>query len=50
MMIKSRRERWAGHVSDMGEMRNVYKILVGSLKEEVNSENLVVDGKIILQD
>jgi hypothetical protein len=28
-MIKSRRMRWAGHVAFMGEMRNVYRILVG---------------------
>jgi hypothetical protein len=28
-IIKSRRMRWAGHVAHMGEMRNVYKILVG---------------------
>jgi hypothetical protein len=29
-MIKSRRMRWAGHVGRMGEMRNVYRILVGN--------------------
>jgi hypothetical protein len=28
-MIKSRRMRWAGHVTRMGEMRNAYMILVG---------------------
>jgi hypothetical protein len=28
-MIKSRRMRWAGHVSRMGEKRNAYRILVG---------------------
>jgi hypothetical protein len=28
-MIKSRRMRWAGHVAQMGEMRNAYRILVG---------------------
>jgi hypothetical protein len=27
--IKSRRMRWAGHVADMGEGRNVYRVLVG---------------------
>jgi hypothetical protein len=27
--IKSRRERWAGHVACMGEERNVYKVLMG---------------------
>jgi hypothetical protein len=28
-MIKSRRMRWAGHVAQMGEKRNAYRILVG---------------------
>jgi hypothetical protein len=28
-MIKSRRMRWAGHVTRMGERRNAYRILVG---------------------
>jgi hypothetical protein len=28
-MIKSRRMRWAGHVTRMGEKRNAYRILVG---------------------
>jgi hypothetical protein len=28
-MIKSRRMRWTEHVAHIGEMRNVYKILVG---------------------
>jgi hypothetical protein len=27
--IKSRRMRWVGHVSRMGEERNVYKVLMG---------------------
>jgi hypothetical protein len=31
-MIKSRRMRWAGHVTCMGEKRNAYKILVGRPK------------------
>jgi hypothetical protein len=29
-MIKSRRMRGTGHVADMGEKRNAYKILVGN--------------------
>jgi hypothetical protein len=29
-MIKSRRRRWAGHVTRMGEKRNAYRILVGN--------------------
>jgi len=28
-LVKSRRMRWMGHVAQMGEMRNVYSILVG---------------------
>jgi hypothetical protein len=28
-MIKSRRMRWAGHVAQMGQKRNAYRILVG---------------------
>jgi hypothetical protein len=28
--IKSRRMRWAGHVTRMGEGRNVYRVLVGN--------------------
>jgi hypothetical protein len=28
-VIKSRRMRWAGHVTRMGKMRNAYKIMVG---------------------
>jgi hypothetical protein len=31
-MIKSRRMKWAGHVSCMEEMRNAFKILVGKLE------------------
>jgi hypothetical protein len=27
-MIKSRRMRWAGHITRMGEKRNAYRILV----------------------
>jgi hypothetical protein len=28
-MIKSRRMRWAGHVAQMADKRNAYRILVG---------------------
>jgi hypothetical protein len=31
-MIKSRRMRWAGHVTRIGETRNAYRILVGKLE------------------
>jgi hypothetical protein len=43
MMIKSRRMRWAGHVANMGKMRNAYNISVGNLKEDSG-----IDGEIIL--
>jgi hypothetical protein len=33
----------------MGEMRNAYNILDGSLKGRDHSENLGVDGKITLE-
>jgi hypothetical protein len=28
-VMKSRRMRWAGHVADMGEGKDVYRFLVG---------------------
>jgi len=31
-VIKSRRMRWAGHVTHMGEERGVYRVLVGKLE------------------
>jgi len=37
-----------GHVTRIGEMRTLYKILVGTLKGRNNSEDLSVDGRIIL--
>jgi hypothetical protein len=32
-MIKSRRMRWGGHVEQMRETRNAYRILVGKPEE-----------------
>jgi hypothetical protein len=32
--IKSRRMRWAGHVTRIGEKRNAYRILVGKPEEK----------------
>jgi hypothetical protein len=32
--IKSRRMKWAGHVARMGEVRNVYRLLMGDPKEK----------------
>jgi hypothetical protein len=31
-IFKSRRMRWAGHVTRMGEKRNAYRLLVGNLE------------------
>ena len=38
--IKSRRLRWAGHVTHMGEERGMYRVLVGKLegKKETTGE------------
>ena len=33
-VIKSRRKRWAGHVTPMGEERGVYRVLVGKPEEK----------------
>jgi hypothetical protein len=48
-VIKSRKMRRAGHVACMGEVRNAYNILVGKSEEKNHSEDLGVDGKIILE-
>jgi hypothetical protein len=32
LVIKSRSMRWVGHMTSMEEVRNAYKILVGTLK------------------
>jgi hypothetical protein len=40
---------WAGHVARMGEMRNTYKILVGTPEKKRPLEDLLVSGKIILE-
>jgi hypothetical protein len=33
-VIKSRKMRWAGHVARMGEVRGVYRVLVGKPEEK----------------
>jgi hypothetical protein len=33
-VMKSRRMRWADHVERMGDMRNVYRVLVGKRKRK----------------
>jgi hypothetical protein len=41
-VTKSRRIRWVGHVARMGEMRVVYRVLVGNVRERNHSEDLGV--------
>jgi hypothetical protein len=41
--------RRMGHVACMGEMRNACKILVGKPEGRDHSEDIVVDGRIILE-
>jgi hypothetical protein len=48
-VIKSRKMSWAGHIACMGGMENVYKVLVGKPKRKNHSEDLGIDGKIILE-
>jgi hypothetical protein len=48
-VIKARSMRWVGRFSRMGLMRNAYKILVGKSEAENHSEDLGVDGSIILK-
>jgi hypothetical protein len=43
--FKSRRMRWAGHVTRMGEGRKMYKILVGKNERKNHLEDQGVDGK-----
>jgi hypothetical protein len=47
-VIKSRKMRWAGHVTSMGEGRGVYRLLVGGPKVRSHWEDLGVGGKITL--
>jgi hypothetical protein len=44
-MIKSRRMRWAGHVAQMGQKRNAYRILVGEPEGKITRKKRTwVDG------
>jgi hypothetical protein len=48
-VIKWRRMRWSGYVARMGERRNVYRILVGNLKERAYLGDPGVNWRIILR-
>jgi hypothetical protein len=41
--------KWAGHVARIGEVRNIYKTLVGKPKGKRYAKDLGVDEKIILE-
>jgi hypothetical protein len=47
--FKSRRMRWAGHVTCMRDMRNAYNVFVRKPEGKNNSEELCVDGRILLE-
>jgi hypothetical protein len=47
--IKSRKMRWAGKVAHMGEMKMNSKFWSENLKGRDHSEDLGMDGKIILE-
>jgi len=46
---KSKRMRLIGHVARMGEMRKAYIMLVGKPEGKSHSEDLGIDGRIILE-
>jgi hypothetical protein len=48
-VIKSRRQRWAGHIARAGERRGAYTVLVGKPDGGDYLENPGVDGRIILK-
>jgi hypothetical protein len=48
-MIKSRKMRWVRHTVCIGQMRQVYKILVGKPKRTDYSEDPCKDRRIILK-
>jgi hypothetical protein len=48
--IKSRKVRWAGHIARTRETRNAYKVWSENLKGRDLSEELGVDGRIILEE
>jgi hypothetical protein len=47
-MTKLKRMGWLGHVAHMGEMRNVFKLLVENLQLRECLEYLYMDDRIII--
>jgi hypothetical protein len=48
MLTKCKVNRTRGYISRMREMENAFSILVGNLKGRDHSEDLAIDGRIIL--
>ena len=48
-VIKSRRMRWAGHVARMGRRRELYRVVVGNLRERDHWGEPGADGRIMLR-
>ena len=48
-VIKSRMERWAGHIACMWERRGVYRVSVGKPEGKRHLGDPGVDGRIILR-
>jgi hypothetical protein len=48
-VMKPRRMRWLGRVVRRGEMRNAFKFLSENVKGRHHSEDLTIDGKVILE-
>ena len=48
-MMKTRRLRWTGHVVRMEEDRSSFKILTGTPTGKRLLEDLVIDGRTILE-
>jgi len=49
LVTKSRRIRWAGHVTRVGDRRGVYRVLVGNVRERDHLDEPGTDGRIILR-
>jgi len=47
--VMKSRMRWVGHEVRMGDMRNEYNIWLEKLKRRDHSEDLGVDGTVILE-
>jgi hypothetical protein len=49
LAVRSRRMRWAGHVACKGEIRDVYRVLVGKPERRGHLQDPGVDGRTILR-